>query len=53
LVAGITASAVTIFFGRGLLNSEVPLSVLWLGSWAALFAAQAASWAVLSRKRTN
>jgi len=49
LVAGLAASAVTIF-GRALLSPDVPLSVLWLGAWAALFSAQAASWA-LSRKR--
>ncbi len=53
LVAGVTSSAVTILFGRGLLSPDVPLTVFWLGAWAALFAAQAASWAVLSRKRSN
>jgi hypothetical protein len=53
LVAGVVAGAVTILFGRTLLNPEVPQSVLWLGAWGALFIAQAASWALLSRKRIN
>ncbi len=52
LVAGVAASAVTVLFGRTLLNPDVPQSVLWLGAWAALFAAQAASWAVI-RKRAG
>jgi hypothetical protein len=50
LVAGVGASAVTILFGRGLLSPEVPQGVLWLGAWAALFAVQAASWALTRRR---
>jgi hypothetical protein len=53
LVAGVVAGAVTILFGRTVFNPDVPQAVLWLGAWAALFVAQAASWALLSRKRTN
>jgi hypothetical protein len=49
LVAGV-ASAVTVVFGRALFNPEVPGAIVSLFMWAALFATQAASWA-LSRKR--
>ena len=52
LVSGVVASAVTVLFGRALINPEVPMSLVWLGAWAALFASQAASWA-LSRKHTT
>lgn len=52
LVSGVIASALTLLFGRALINPEVPMSVVWLGAWGALFAAQAASWA-LSRKHTT
>jgi hypothetical protein len=48
----VVASALTVLFGRALINPEVPMSVVWLGAWAALFAAQAASW-MLSSKHTT
>lgn len=51
LIAGVVASAVTILFGRAVLNPDVPKAVFWLGAWGALFATQAASW-MLSRKAT-
>jgi hypothetical protein len=46
LVSGVVASAMTILFGRALINPEVPMSVVWLGAWVALFTAQATSWAL-------
>jgi hypothetical protein len=52
LVAGGVAAAVTILFGRTMFNPDVPLAVLWLGAWAALFVAQAASWTILRKRHT-
>jgi len=52
LVAGVVAGVVTVLFGRAVIHPEVPVAVVWLGAWGALFLAQAVSWALL-RKRTT
>jgi hypothetical protein len=50
LIAGVGASGITILSPR-FLAFPMPLTVLWLGTWATLFMLQAVYW-VLFRRRT-
>jgi hypothetical protein len=52
LIAGLAASGVTILSPR-VIALPVPLTVLWLGTWAALFTLQAAGWALFRRTNTQ
>ena len=48
LIAGLGASGITILASR-FLAVPGPLTVLWLGVWAALFILQFAYWALFGR----